>query len=97
MYAEISGVLALACSKQSCVAVMQLNEELNSQLDADRIAASLAGKSLHVQLKGLNGLRASGLLGISTDTNEAVPTGLSLFIKYGRLMIKKPLPPLPPE
>ena len=34
---------------------VELNEELNSQLDADKIAASLASKSLHVQLKGLNG------------------------------------------
>ena len=75
---------------------MQLTEEVNNQLEVDHIATSLAGKALHVQLKGLNGLRASGLLGSSRE-GEAVPTGLSLFIKYGRLMMEKPLPPLPPE
>jgi hypothetical protein len=83
-------------------------------MDNDRIAKALAGKALRVQLRGINGLLASGLIkgaastaATAADQVQAVAgkapakqrpsKGLSLFIKYGRLTMEKPLPELPEE
>jgi hypothetical protein len=94
------------------VLCLQLVGELDSLMDNDRIAKALASKALHVQLRGINGLLASGLIKGATATAAAAAEqagagkaagkqrpskGLSLFIKYGRLTMEKPLPELPDE
>lgn len=61
-------------------------------MDIEQITTSLAGKALHVQLKGLNGLGASGLF--RKSNTGTTPIRLSLFIKYGRLTMEKHLPDL---
>jgi hypothetical protein len=93
----------------------QLVGELAGQMDNDRIAKALAGKAVRVQLRGINGLLASGLIKGAAPTAAAAAAdqvqagagkaaakqrpskGLSLFIKYGRLTMEKPLPELPEE
>jgi hypothetical protein len=68
-----------------------MTAELDAQLSSDALASAYSSKALHIQLKGLNGLAASGLFGGSGD--KADHQQLSLFIKYGRVMLEKPLPP----
>jgi hypothetical protein len=83
-------------------------------MDNERIAKALASKALRVQLRGINGLLASGLIKGAASTAAAAAEqlqagagraaakqrpskGLSLFLKYGRLTMEKPLPELPEE
>lgn len=78
-------------------------------MDSDAIAKMLADRSLHIQLKGINGLLASGLINDSTTAAaqqqqgkqrrpmSASAKGLSLFVKFGHMTVEKPLPELAPE
>jgi hypothetical protein len=89
----------------------QLLGELDGQMDNERIAKAVSSKALRVQLRGINGLLASGLIkGAAAAAAEQLQAaagkasakqrpskGLSLFIKYGRLTMEKPLPELPDE
>lgn len=75
-----------------CCPLHQVCADVEAEADADHIASSFAGKALRVQLKGINGLRASGLL-----TSRVAPKGLSLLIKVGRCLVEKPLPQLGAE
>lgn len=68
--------------------------ELDCQLSSDSLASTYSSKALHIQLKGLNGLAASGLFGGAGGKSEQQQ--LSLFIKYGRVMLEKQLPPPAP-
>lgn len=84
--------------------------ELEGQMDSDHIAQLLSSKALRVQLKGINGLQASGLMNnvrsqaaasrqqqLGPGKRGTPAKGLSLFIKFGRLTMEKPLPELPAE
>jgi hypothetical protein len=71
---------------------------LEAQLSAEALAATYTSRALHIQLKGLNGLAASGLFGGKDKPFEHVlhiqqQQHLSLFIKYGRVILEKRLPP----
>lgn len=79
-------------------ASLQFMSDLEAQVDADSLAAAYGSKALHLQLRGFNGLAASGLFGSSSSkagSEQQQQQGLSLFIKYGRVVLEKPLPPLP--
>lgn len=65
--------------------------DLEAQLNSDLLAASCSSKALHIQVKGLNGLAASGLF--AGSRGKAGHQQLSLFIKYGRALLEKSLPP----
>lgn len=72
--------------------------DLEAQLNAEALATTYSSRALHIQLKGLNGLAASGLFGDSTDKPfehglHQQQQHLSLFIKYGRVILEKRLPP----
>lgn len=77
-----------------CLTV-QVTAELEAQLSSDALASTYSSKALHIQLKGLNGLAASGLFGGSGDeaSHHHQQQQLCLFIKYGRIMLEKQLPP----
>lgn len=72
---------------------LQALAELEMQSDSERITKHLASKALHVQLKGINGLKSSGLL--SREVRGQAGPSLSLLIKFGRCVVEKPLPDLP--
>lgn len=57
----------------------QLLPSLEAQLSRDHVAARLSGKALRVQLHGLRGLRAAGLLGgyQSSERSASHSSGLS--------------------
>ncbi|WIA20979.1 hypothetical protein OEZ85_005316 [Tetradesmus obliquus] len=110
----VGGELCLGFRVLDAVSYVNLAGELDGLMDNDRIAKALASKALRVQLHGINGLLASGLIKGAAATAAAAAAqlqagagksaakqrpskGLSLFIKYGRLTMEKPLPELPDE
>jgi hypothetical protein len=54
------------CKRDSfCVFWLQAVREVDDALDPECIQAKLCKRALHVQLQGLNGLRASGLSAVA--------------------------------
>jgi hypothetical protein len=86
----LTGILAgfwLCCCHLSR---LQLTSELEAQLSSDTLAALYGSKALQITVKGFNGLAASGLFGSGGGQAEQ----LSLYIKFGRVLLEKPLTPL---
>lgn len=85
---------------QTCAQVLG---ELHARLDPEAVAAAYGAKALHVQLRGLNGLAASGLFDLTSSGGAASSSGkdgrrqqgLCLCVKYGKVLLEKPLPALP--
>ena len=80
----------------------QVLAEVEGQMEPEAIAATLGRRALHVQLHGINGLRANNLLAASAagtrgagggyyGKNRQGPRARSLFIRYGRFCLEKPL------
>jgi hypothetical protein len=67
-----------------------MTSQLEAQLNSDTLASLYGSKALQITVKGVNGLAASGLFGSGGGKAEQ----LSLYIKYGRVLLEKPLTPL---
>eukprot|EP00879_Flechtneria_rotunda_P027785 GHRR01029782.1.p1 GENE.GHRR01029782.1~~GHRR01029782.1.p1 ORF type:complete len:354 (+),score=141.91 GHRR01029782.1:174-1235(+) len=107
----VGGHLCLGFEVLDAVAYTHLAEELEAQMDQEQIISAYSSKALRVQLQGINGLRASGLMGSiahnssganqqqpnGTPSKRQVPKRLALFIKYGKFIVEKPLPPFSAE
>lgn len=74
-------------------------------MSSEQLAASLSAKALKIQIQGINGLAGSGLFQQQQQqqhsqqpSSQPRPSSppqqqqqLSLFIKYGRMLLEKPL------
>lgn len=67
-----------------------MTSDLEAQLNSDTLASFYGNKALQITVKGVNGLAASGLFGSGGGKAEQ----LSLYIKFGRMLLEKPLTPL---
>lgn len=83
---------------------LQICREVDDQMDPEHITDTYSCRALHVQLQGINGLRASGLLqGNSSNGSTGFGSrhtrgakAMSLYIRIGRFWVEKPLPALTP-
>jgi hypothetical protein len=75
--------------------------EVEAQMDPEAIASTLRRCALHVRLHGVNGLRANNLLaapaapaarGAGGSRAKQGQRARSLFIRFGRFCLEKPLP-----
>lgn len=64
-----------ACTALLCIP--QVVSEVEDEMDPDSIAASLEQRALHIQLHGLNGLKANNMVLVSTQSSGR---GMQLLI-----------------
>ncbi|KAI8470119.1 MAG: hypothetical protein J3K34DRAFT_459010 [Monoraphidium minutum] len=112
----VGGHLCLGFEVMDAIAYMQAAAEVEAEMDPEAIMAALGSRALHVQLHGLNGLRANNMA-LGVQGGGAAPAGAaasprgggaaggggcgkakvgprakSLYIRFGRFCLEKPLP-----